>query len=151
MLTWNEFRAKHKGVKSSEISLLWNQYKVGDYDPPRGVEADEGDETVETERDEEEIQVLDAAEAVVEEIVESYEVADDVEELENYPIDEEFATINKVAEMVDEEHPGLLEDEPDERSQIAGGFTRLVEHFESDSTSSHHQQTIKVLGLFKLI
>jgi hypothetical protein len=130
MLTWNEFRAKHKGVKPSEISLRWNQYKEGDYDPPRGVEADEGEETVETERDEEEIQALDAAEAVVEEIVE-YEVADDQRRATwDLSTEEEFASQMKIAEIVDEEHPGLLEDEP-----------------ESDGLS-HHQQTIKVLSLF---
>ena len=45
MVTWNEFRNQHKGLQQSEISKLWAQYKAGEYDIPRGIEADELKET----------------------------------------------------------------------------------------------------------
>lgn len=33
-VSWNEFRARHKGKPKEEISELWAQYKDGAYDLP---------------------------------------------------------------------------------------------------------------------
>jgi len=89
MVTWNEFRNQHKGLQQSEISKLWAQYKAGEYDIPRGIEADELEQTEEVQRDEEEIEALDSNELTAE---------------------EEFTAKMKVAEMVEKENPNLLKD-----------------------------------------
>lgn len=31
-LTYNQFRSKHKGMPSKEVSALWKRYKENDYD-----------------------------------------------------------------------------------------------------------------------
>ena len=89
MVNWNEFRNLHKGKKQSEISKLWAQYKAGEYDIPRGIEADELENTQEVQRDQEEIEVL---------------------EVDELTIEEEFAAKNKIAEIVDKALPNLLKD-----------------------------------------
>ena len=33
-VSWNTFRARHKGKSKEEISELWSQYKDGAYDLP---------------------------------------------------------------------------------------------------------------------
>lgn len=61
-LTYNQFRSKHKGTPSKEISALWKRYKANDYDlPPElldGVEAPV--ETTEVERSEKELKTVKA-------------------------------------------------------------------------------------------
>lgn len=61
-LTYNQFRSKHKGTPSKEISALWKRYKANDYDlPPElldGVEAPV--ESTEVKRDSSEIAVVKA-------------------------------------------------------------------------------------------
>ena len=61
-LTYNQFRSKHKGTPSKEISALWKRYKANDYDlPPElldGVEAPV--ESTEVKRDSSEIAVVNA-------------------------------------------------------------------------------------------
>jgi len=61
-LTYNQFRSKHKGTPSKEISALWKRYKANDYDlPPELLGAEEAPaETTEAEREESELEVVKA-------------------------------------------------------------------------------------------
>lgn len=61
-LTYNQFRSKHKGIPSKEISALWKRYKANDYDlPPELLEGAEAPaETTEVKRDSSEIEVVKA-------------------------------------------------------------------------------------------
>ena len=139
----------------SEISMLWNRYKEGDYDPPRGVEADSGNETVETERAEEEIEVLEAAEALVEEIVETYEVSEEGEVIEeelpnDLTIEEEVHAQMKIAEMVDEEHPDLL-NEVQKLADKGKELNKKTEKLMKTIKEQGINQSVKVLQLFRMI
>jgi len=68
-LTYNQFRSKHKGTPSKEISALWKRYKANDYDlPPElldGVEAPV--ETTEVKREEAEMEIVKATTTAKEE------------------------------------------------------------------------------------
>ena len=59
-LTYNQFRSKHKGTPSKEISTLWKRYKASDYDlSPELLGAEEAPaETTEVEREESELKVV---------------------------------------------------------------------------------------------
>lgn len=61
-LTYNQFRSKHKGTPSKEISALWKRYKANDYDlPPELLEGAKAPaETTEVKRDSSEIAVVKA-------------------------------------------------------------------------------------------
>lgn len=92
MTKWSEFRSLHKGQKQSEISKLWAQYKAGEYDIPRGIEADQEEETQEIQREEEEVEVLetyDVAEEHPQLLEEVEEVLEATEEVIDSIIEEE--------------------------------------------------------------
>jgi hypothetical protein len=82
-LSYNEFRALHKGTPQGEMSELWKKYKAGEYQP----DADNDG------------------------------IHDSVDDDVSLSMEEEFAAKNKVADMVDEEHPELLVDEEPEEPE----------------------------------
>lgn len=57
-MRWNAFRKAHAGQKQSEISELWAKYKAGEYEVPRNVDGEDGKETVEMPRQQEEKKAL---------------------------------------------------------------------------------------------
>ncbi len=116
MTKWSEFRSLHKGQKQSEISKLWAQYKAGEYDIPRGIEADQEEETQEIQREEEEVEVL-----------------------ETYDVAEEFAAQNKIAEMIDEEHPQLLE----EVEEVLEATEEVIDSIIEEETNPELNETTK--------
>ena len=93
-LSYNQFRSAHKGTTKSELSNLWTQYKAGDYIFP-------AEEAPEPQQEETVAETIDSPEEVLEEVIE-----------EGLTVEEEITSQNKIAEMVDEEHPTLLTEEP---------------------------------------
>tara|TARA_Y100001963_G_C6745988_1_gene431618 strand:- start:693 stop:1088 length:396 start_codon:yes stop_codon:yes gene_type:complete len=89
-VTWNEFRAAHKGKSKEEISELWSQHKEEQRKIDAGmIDLNHGHD----------LEYIAEVEK---------EMSDD-----ELTIEEEFAAQNKIADMIDEEHPQLLEDEPE--------------------------------------
>lgn len=59
-LTYNQFRSKHKGMPSKEVSALWKRYKESDYDLPPELLGEEPvmETTEEVPRSETEVKVI---------------------------------------------------------------------------------------------
>lgn len=104
-MTWPQFKHQHSGIENEEISILWKKYKEGRYfiGESNAVKS----KTEEYPRDEEEQKAL-----------EELNPEEPEPEEDGLSTEEEFAAINKVAEIVTEENPGLLEDGEEETSEI---------------------------------
>jgi hypothetical protein len=118
-MTWNEFRKIHKGIDTEEISDLWSKYKIGEYnlEPKIEVKAMEElsiDDVGEMFGEDTKAQVaeqLAKIEAGRIDLNHGHDLDYIAEVEEEMRIEEEFAAQNKIADMIDEEHPQLLQDE----------------------------------------
>ena len=116
-VSWNEFRAAHKGKSTEEISDLWSQYKEGEYafvEQTQKVEIDSVEEVSLEQVGE--MFGEETMNAIAEQMANidpnhGHDLDYIAEVEEELSIEEEFAAQNKIAEMIDEEHPQLLEDE----------------------------------------